>query len=230
MAIGTPVDVGGNGNATTVSTTVVVTPTGTAVAGTLVVALAGVTNSTTITGIADTNSNTWTADTTVNVGGQNYRLFYCIANANIDATDTITVTYGSTGGNKVVSVSAVSGIDTTSPRDLGLVGSTGTGTAASTTTATLSQADEIVFGYTWVNGGQGEGFTKDAAFTTLGVYNAAAGSSALHIDYQIVASTSAVTNAATLAVSRTWVSLAPTFKASAAVVGGGGDTFLFLGV
>lgn len=213
-AIGTPVNVGGNGNGSGVSTTVVITPANTAVAGTLVVVLAGVTNSTLINSISDTNGNTWTADTTVSVNGQNYRLFYCIANANLDNTDTITVTYSATSGNKVVGVSSVSGVNTSSPRDLGLVGSFGSGTAASTTTGTLAQADEIVFGYTWVNGGQGDGFTKDPSFSTLGAYFADVGSSALHIEYRIVNSTVPVTNAATLGTSRNWISLAPTFKAA----------------
>lgn len=194
--IGTPVSLGSVGIAPTTFISGTLTTVAAISAGDLVVV--GVhnnsTNAITVSSVSD-GTNTYTKATSqiasVNTGGE---LWYCANAAAVGPGAVITVTFsGSSGASsgyticaaKVAGVIAILPLDKTS-------GTTGLGISSlSTTTATLSQANEIVFGVSYSNANPA--YNGASGFTAINTGATSGGNGATWLDYQKVSATTAVT-------------------------------------
>lgn len=217
MAIGTPVQLGGNAAATGLGTTATLTTTGNITTGDLVVVFAGSASfSCTPNSVTDTSGNTYTAGTSIGSAGSDIiRPFYCANAIAMASGGTVTITYATSAGSKYYNAISVSGIATASPKDVEAAGFISTGTTTpSIATGTLAQADELVCGYILVgSASKNDAFTQASGFTANTNGTAAVPTSILRSAYQIVASTSTVTYAPVLGTSRDCDANVITFKA-----------------
>jgi len=210
MAIGTPVQLGTFGMSGS-STTIALTTTTNAPAGSLIVVVVSNTGGIAPTSATDSASNSYSVGSTAASGTASVTLLWCL-NANaLNSGQTITVTFASSAANRQITAFAVSGV---ASADLtGNAGATATGTSVSLATGALSSANAIVFGALDINGSiasgpSATGFTFGTSVTTTG--------QVLALAYQIVSSTASVTFNATWTTSRTGAANVATFVGSAA--------------
>lgn len=188
MAIGTPVSLGAHAQAA--STTNVLPVSGSsAVAGSLIVVFAAyATVADTLTGVADSQGNTYTvldnfAGTAIGVG-----CAYCSNSAfSLTGVDTITATFAGSVSSEIEAVSvsgANGGVDKSALTQSGLAATAFSGNIAS---GTLAVADEVLFGFTGYPAAQGlVSNNGGAAFTQLVSVGA---SPRLYTSYLVVAAT-----------------------------------------
>lgn len=225
MAIGAPAQ-RAVGEPTAQTTTTVITPGTNIAAGSLAVLSATANANKAVSSVADSVGNTWVVDKTAGDGTRVISFASAQVATQITTANTITITWSvATSGSPVYWVHEVANAATSSAFDTFNSG-TGTGTALATgSTATLAQADELVFGCwrttasipTWTKGASYTDPTTPASATTLGSF----------LEYKIVAATTAVLADGTTSTSGTWIGLCVTYKGVAA---GGGPTPNYLGL
>lgn len=179
MAIGTPTASGTDTTQSGVKTTVTISPNRTIAVGELVVLLLGVqtpgSNNPVASSLSDNSGggNSWQVDATaVSNLSNTVSVCSCVLAGQITSSTTITVTLSgaSVSGSKfALALFDVSGIASTSWRDLAGTAKTGTTTALSTTAnGNTSNASEIIVG-AWTSGGTAGGSTDTpgAGYTAL---------------------------------------------------------------
>jgi len=223
MTIGVPVSLGAT-SAAAGSATLVLTTTADAPVGTLIVVAVGYKNNGAISSVSDSAGNTYTGNTQTSSSNGSIRLFWTIVATDLPQGGTITATYSATANNKLLIAANVSGI-AASPADA-TVGATGTGTAPSVTSGTLNAAaataGEIVFGVG--EAAASETWSAEGGFTALATVNQSTTSS-LHLAYQTVNATTALTYAPTINTSAIWVAQIQGFIGAAASTGRGFSLF-----
>lgn len=212
MAIGTPVQLGA-GTSSGTSTTVITT-SGAITAGDLAVVLVEESSSITVSGVADSAGNTYTAGTAIVSGTRLIQPFYKPNAAAMSSGGTITVTRSASTGVGYAAAISVSGMDTSSPIDIQTAGSVGTATGYTLATGTLGQADELLVCFTFLSSGSGDAYVQPSGFTA----NTAAsdGTNVLRSGYLIVSSTTTTSPHPTWGVSRTFLGQVVSFKAAGA--------------
>lgn len=217
MAIGTPVQLGAAASSGT--STTVITTSGAITAGDLAVVLVEESSSITVSGVADSAGNTYTAGTAIVSGTRLIQPFYKPNAAAMSSGGTITVTRSASTGVGYAAAISVSGMDTSSPIDIQTAGSVGTATGYTLATGTLGQADELLVCFTYLSSGSGDTYVQPSGFTA----NTAAsdGTNVLRSGYLIVSSTTTTSPHPTWGVSRTYLGQVISFKAST----GGTNTF-----
>lgn len=220
MAIGTPVQLGGNALPAP-NTTVVITTAAAAPAGSLIVVFTENGNTAIQTGtVTDTAGNTYIAGTAylADPGGAatSIQPFYCQGCADLPSGSSITVSWA--GGNASIYAQAVAvpGIAASSALDVQGASTNAVGTTPSIATGGLAQSSEIVFGFIGVIGGVSDSFTEAAGFTSNTPVTLAS-HGALRSGYQIVNSTGSVTYAPTLGTSRGYIANVLSFKGAIAI-------------
>lgn len=176
------------------------------VAGNLsVVFVYGLASATTVSAVTD-SINSYTkmfryVDTT---GLGDIELWYCANCAAVTngATGTVSV---SAGGGSAYAIAGVqcSGIVASLPADVGPASVVSAFTTTpSTSTGTLAQASELIFGIVTVRGGASVlTFTPGGSFTSIVNLQSPGNSNSLAVAYQVVNSTSSVSFAPTLGIS-----------------------------
>lgn len=214
MAIGTPTERYAQSRSAQGATTTF-SPTATIAAGSFVV-LVGTTSfaGKVISGVADdAGGNTWPVDVThAPAQAQNVSVVSCQIATQLTTSSVITITWAVTNNNLAeIWLQQISGIVTSGAFDKSAVGQ-GTNTIAATpfttaASATLSQADEIVF--VGCRAADITGWTKGAAFTdvTTPILGSRSG-----LEYAIVAATTAVTGSATHSNTSSYGMLLATYK------------------
>lgn len=150
--------------------------------------------------------------------GKVLTLAYCAPpGGGIAAGTTFTVDLSGTSQGAVV-MQSVSGVSTIDLFPASTTSNFGTSTApAWTDPTTYAQADEILFGATFVVDGESDTLTKDTNFNN--VATATRGTiGRVHLSSRVVSSTTAVTRTESNSASRQWITLGLTAKDA----GGGG--------
>lgn len=198
VAIGTPVDIGNAGLSLGAVSTGAMTTTATAPAGSLVVVGVSLNTNNGVTAASMSDgTNTYTKIDTTGIFGAvaEVSFWYSVLAAPLTSGATITVTFN------VATTGAVNGFNISAAYVTGLIGapldkfahvSATTGTSLSIATGTLTQANEIVFGF----GGDTSGspstvYNGASGFTNINKSGSANGVTAL--DFQTVAATTTVT-------------------------------------
>lgn len=214
-AIGTPTSLGTASAAASGGTgTLVITTGADCPPGSLAVVIADGEGSIATTTVADSAGNSYTAGTTYAFPSNRLRFYWSIIGTDLPSSGTITTTYALDTGKKYATASCVSGV-ASADLDGGASGTTGASTAPSITTATLNNANEIIYAVVQVVTGVSDTYTEDAGngWTTLNSVSLAT-SGKMHVAYKIVAATTAKTYAPTLGTSRTWGESYQTFTAA----------------
>lgn len=206
VPIGTPQSLGtSNASVGAVSTTTLVT-TANIVAGDLVVVCVNMNtnNSVTAASVSD-GTNTYTKAIGSGLyGGVSEATLWIKANAaavSSGATITITLSAATTGTLNGFAVCAgrVTGL-VTIPTDKTSAGTAGAGTSATTTTAVLSQANEIGWGGGGMIAASGT-YSSASGFTNLNHTENLTSNTFAALDYKIVAATTAITYTPTWTVA-----------------------------
>lgn len=222
-AIGTPVSLGSQSNATGSSTRSIGSLT--VPAGALIIVVLADSEGVDLgppspaTPVSDTAGNTYVAGTQFNANNNNVRLrMYYAVNASPLSSGTITGTFGTADAVlKTIHAAYVTGIANSSPADA-QAAALATSTSPSVATGLLSEADEIVFGVVGVESGSSIVFTEASGFTNL---SRTAVSDLVNLAYKTVSATTSVTYAPTMDGSRHWGVGVWTFKAATGGGGGG---------
>lgn len=180
-----------------------------------------------ITTPVDTLSHTYAAMTAEQGGAGALRLrsFYEESCTGGACTVTFDIATTDAGGDLTVVVAEFSGAALSAALDATQVG-TGTGTAVdSGTTATLAQADEMIWGGMTHDGGN-QTITETGGATLVQENEGGTGNVPIGCSYEIVAATTAQAATWTIGLSTLWFAHVATFKAAAA----GGATSLVRGM
>lgn len=216
--IGAPTQIGSGVGATGSSQNLVVTFTGAASAGDLVVVLCGGTNSGSITtpgSLSDTKGNPYVQGVAYLGGTNALRAAYSVLGTAVAAGDTITIPFSSGTARKLCTVLRVTGMQppTGAVLDHSGAGATGTGTAPGFTTTTFAQASTLVLASTLMSGSSAssETWTEGAGFTSLPPVTSSDGR-ILRTAYSIRSAMTAVTYAPTNSGSQNWSSKYEAFR------------------
>ncbi len=166
-----------------------------------------------VTSVTDSQSNTYSAGQAgVNTPGTTNRIFYAYTTHALTTSDTITCTFGNTTTNiKFINSVAFSGA-ASSPYDSSGSATPTTGTTSlspTATTNTLSQSNEVVVGLVASLAGTVSLEGGTGTWTSLGSIT---NTSSLHMAYQIVSSTTALTYSPTLSTLTSWIEFLQGFK------------------
>lgn len=202
MSIGIPVNLG-IASLYATSSSVAMTVGSSVAAGTLVVIGVASGGANSISSVADTAGNTWTAGTIQAVSGVRLGVYYSRIANSITSGDSITLTVSGATGFKAVAAVAIpnSKGPTTADAFDRYDATSGTTTALSLTqAANMAQADEIVLGLNFCNG-NGDTWTED---TTNGwtEIDSTANNGVFRWAYKIVSSVTPVTRNPTNSTSR----------------------------
>lgn len=161
-----------------------------------------------ISSVSDSVGNAWTVDRTYATGALS--VASCSVVTQIQTTDTISITYDSTGNeNRDQYISEVSGL-AVAPFDQGAdADGAASGSFSIGPTGTLAQADEIGFAFLTDETG-GRTITAMSGWTGSTTPDFTAG----HLYYKIVASTDALTSSGTWNLATAWQGTVVTFKAA----------------
>lgn len=224
MAIGTPTSIG-SASSVSGSTTLAMTLTASVSIGQFVVVAAMCTGATGHTcTFSDSAGNTWATDMTSN-GRASSNTFIGsaqITSAMTSGSSTITATFSTTEVGRLICAAQVSGIATSSAKDVSQTGNGTTVAWSSGATAATGTADELVVGACGNDATGAETSTPGAGYTELFDFTNTGGTQ-LTMVYQILAATGAQTASGTWTNSgtRSWCAGVSTYKAAA---GGGGGT------
>ncbi|MEO8926360.1 MAG: hypothetical protein ABI306_04275 [Caulobacteraceae bacterium] len=200
----------GSAHAAAGSTSLVVTTTADAPAGSFIVGAAGAASATALTGVADAAGNAYPLGTVFNSGTAQGRYFHAPVATDLPAGSAITFTFAATAGAKLAIATAVTGL---AGVDVEGAPAGGTGTSFQIAAGALGWAGEIVFDAFILAGGGGDAIGEDGASTTDGSVSQGA---QLHLAHRIAATPAAVTYTASGPTSRSWAGNYKTFKAAAA--------------
>ena len=165
-----------------------------------------------VTSFTDSVNGAYTAETQVQNGNSDtIRAFHFANAAHLPTGSTATETSGIVVSQYAALV-AITGAVTSSPLDKQGAGTTGTGTAPSIATGTLSQAAEIVIGYVFIANGDVDAFTEASGWTTGGSISLSGGLSIVRWAYKVVSSTASVTYNPTLGTSRNYLANVMSYK------------------
>ncbi len=204
---------GGNGG-----TTNVITTSAASAAGNLIVNIAASDGSPTLSSVADSASNSYSAGTALaSPAGRHLRAFYVQNAAALAISQTVTTTFSANGAGKYSAAISIQGVAASGALDVQGAGVSGTGTTPSIATGTLAVAAEIVIGFVLVGGGNSDSFTEASGWTSLPSIGAGGGGSILRMAYRVVASTASVTYNPTLGTSRDYVANVMSFKAAGSI-------------
>jgi hypothetical protein len=200
MAFGTPYSIGHNTAGTAAVQTIVVA-TGTTAGDAIIVCTGNSSTSVTITSVTDSKSNSYAAATTASTSFEFGQIWLALNTTALTTSDTITVTYSTTTGNKGCIAVGCSGVVTSSAVDQAPTPAHAGSTAPTVTTGTLAQATEMAIGciFSAVGGG------VPSAPSLTQIVNFQSGSSPeVTAYYQATVATTAVTCSATLGASSNW--------------------------
>lgn len=218
MAIGTPASIGTN-NSTISSNTVTLTTTANILSGDLLVAAVWNYSNQAVSTISD-GTNNYLPGVSLGQGGNLLCELWYKQNASaVSSGATLTCTFAGAASTKLLGALRCTGIVTAGALDKTNSSASASTSTPTVTTATLSQASELVIGY--VGCLNVPTVTESSGFTTLLNFQGAGGV-LLHVGYQVVSSTAAVTYAPTYSVAEQVVDLIATFKGAAS----GGGLFL----
>lgn len=221
--IGTPTSLGSATSTTTGISNFTLTTTADITAGNLVGVLVGLVNfssTVTVSSISDgTNSYSHNLSATEVDSISHFDLeFWSISNAaHVNSGATLTITLSAPASGTLFSGAAVMlqlpGIATSAAYDsAGATNSDFASTAATVTTGTLAQSNEIVFGGNFNNvNSAAQVYSEDPAFTNL-FDEIGTGNMGINLGYKIVSSTTPVTHAPTWSTSADYIELAAPFK------------------
>lgn len=211
MAIGTPVELGNNGNA--IGTTLIITTGAVANVGdTIIVAISGPTANT-VSSVQDSAGNTYVDDRDrvgTNHNGWVYRASVTI---QLSSGGTITINKTNNGITGAAAI-AVSGLDTATPLD-----ATGAANGSSTTpsaSATTANAIDIVVGMV---GWETFSLTQPGGAWNALTGNTGQGTAKVGWAYQIVAATNTYTYDPTINLAAAWADVVVSYKAAVAAGG-----------
>jgi len=164
----------------------------------------------------DAKSNTWSVDVQKLQGTSiQVAIFSSHITSTINVGDNLTITANSTKSRCAVGYYVATGIATASRLDKTATAGSSTATLTSATTATLSQASELVIavaghadGPTWTE--SGTGWSTQLALDSTGT-----GPKHAHARFIITTATTAVTASGTLSSAIAWSAAMATYKAGA---------------
>lgn len=220
MTIGTPIQLGRGTNASPTNTLVVTDGNASPAGNLIVVFIGGGSVGATVSSVTDTAGNSYTIVDQYGWGQGQTALAYSENALALPAGGKITVVY-STNEEQIAVALSIGGIASSGSLDSHGNNTNQTGSSPSATTATLSQAAEIVLGYTWVTSGASDTITQPSGFTGN---LPAGGVSALQSGWQIVSSTGPVTYNPVLGTARTNTTNVVSFKATSALTTTGSAT------
>jgi hypothetical protein len=199
MAFGTPYSIGHN-TAGTPATQTIVVGTGTT-AGDAIIVLCGNSSAAgaTISSVTDSKSNTYNPATTASVTVEFGHVWVALNTTALTTSDTITVTYSTTTGQKGCIAVGCSGVATSSAVDQNN-SAHGSSTAPSVTSGTLAQATEMAIGVIFA--ASGSGVPTSPPLTQIVTFQSGS-SPQITAYYQATASTTAVTCSGTI-TSANW--------------------------
>ena len=218
MAIGTPTERRAITSASAQTTTTVFSPATTIAAGKFVVLFATSASSKVVSSVADSvGGNTWVVDATGSGSGFGTSFASCQVVTQLTSSDTITITWSAaTSALAGYGLQEVTGIVTSSAFDKSKFANGSTNPTAPTTgaSATLGQADEIVFGLFKVAAmsawAAGSGYSDvTTPFTSACTTS---------LEYKIVAATTAVTADGVATSGTSYMCGLATYKGAAADV------------
>lgn len=153
----------GAGNNATTATTIAVTPTGTISVGNCLIVATGQTSDT-LTGVADTQGNTYQVNVTNGANNRSTGIAHSIITTQLTTSDTITATFSTTTTDRSITLAEFSGVLTTSPFDQGTTAA-GTGVTPDSGNISTTTAGQLLIGVF-------EGNSGATAYTpgTTGVY------------------------------------------------------------
>lgn len=204
MAIGTPVERYAVARTALVGSSTLSPATAVQVGTRAFLFAAGPTAAKTISSVTDDVGNTWTVDATFAGATDNVAVASCRVTTQIGTSNVITINWSSaTSANRQIWIQEVSGVGVFDKSAAAAGTST---TPSSGNTATLSQADELVWGLVRFNTAT---WTKGATYTnpTTSVLSTGTG-----LEYKIVAATTAVAADGSLSASVVWAALAATYR------------------
>jgi hypothetical protein len=202
---------------TGVTSTTVVTPGTTIAAGSLAIIFASSNANKTFSSVADsTGANTWAVNHTVSDGTRALSFASAqVATQIPSSTGSVTITWSAaTSSTVLVWIAQADGMATSNAADKNASG-TGSGTSFLTSsTGTLSQADELVIAIARTTG-SGQGWTKGASYTNFATPQSLT-NPGTGVEYKIVSATDAVTADGSWSASGTWIIACQTYKGAAA--------------
>ena len=191
MAVGTPVQRYGAASLAGQTTESVISPATTVAAGTLAVLLVASGQSKTAASVTDSLGNTWTVHVagTGGTGANALSIASAQIATQITSSDTVTVTWsGATSSAAELWIYEVSSAATSSAFDTSAIANTAVVAADSGNTATLAQADEVVFGISKITA-SGRTFTPEGSYSVSANPTRGATTS---VAFKVVAATTAV--------------------------------------
>jgi hypothetical protein len=170
----------------------------------------------TVSSVTNTAGDTWSACSPIKTGTQGAVQWWYALNSAGNASDVVTANFTTSVYTSVI-VGEIAGIATSSAVDVcsGSTGNSGTGTAATASSFSTSQADEIILhGVIW--GALSITTTANSGYTAVADTDGMGG-----LQYRVVSSTqSGITPTLTLSSSQDWIGQVLTLKAP----GGGSPT------
>lgn len=211
MAIGTPVSQGTHAYASGAlsgSSTMTVTTLANIAAGSLIVVATGNFDSSlrSISSVSDSAGNSYVNATTSANGNNKSEIWYKANCAALSSGGTITITFSSSfsaGGGGTACAASVTGVTTVGPLDQVAQNNSASATSITTTTGTLSRANEICFAASYDNDSAGVTYTEASGFSSIN--SDIASGARLALSYETVAATTAI-------------SYTPTFSSAGAIV------------
>jgi hypothetical protein len=210
----TPYTLGGASNAPATGTTIAFTLTHAVAAGDALAVSAGSDSlAETVTGITDSQGNTWTSAASDYNQSDGIAVFTCLNAKAMTTSDTITATFsGSTGSHTIVG-RGCNGIATGAAVDVAIVNdNAGSTSPSSGASGTLRQASEWAVAFLINANGGGSPTSWTGGFTAASTQHAT--SNQFHtVADQVVSATTALTAGATI-VSAKWAMILVTFRAA----------------
>jgi hypothetical protein len=218
LAFGTPYLIGHNTPSTGTSQTIAV-GTATTAGDAIIVATGNSSTSTTVTSVTDSKSNTYTAAIAAVTSSEFGHEWIALNTTALTTSDTITITYSTTTGQKGCVAIGCSGVATSSAIDQA-VSAHATSSSPSATTGTLSQATEMAIGVIF-NKSTGGAPTGLGSFTSITQFQSGS-SPEVTVAYLATSATTAVTFSGTI-TSDNWcdivITLLPASGGAGSVTG-----------
>ena len=195
MAFGTPYYIGSSTPSASTTQTITV-GTATSAGDAIIVSTGCSSTSVTVSGIIDSSSNTYTAAIPAVTSDEFGQVWIAPDSAALTTSDTITVTYVGSGGEKLAVAVGVSGVATSSEVDSAKASAQASTGSPSVTSGTLAHASELAIGviFNKSTGGAPSGFGSFAETTS----QQSGTSPYVTVCYLDTASTTAVTFSATI--------------------------------
>jgi hypothetical protein len=175
----------------------------------LLAAGGGAVSSRTVSTIVDSQGNTWELSRNDGSGSFPLCIAKCSLTTDLNAGDTITITWSGTMGTVIAVAHEFSNLGSAAVDQTASANGSTTAPSSGTTGAT-AVADELVFGAVlavWVTVEPSDDFTPGAGYTELPAVLTTGGSSvhrALHTEYRLVSATGTYAADGTFATAHNW--------------------------